>query len=236
MAPLSKKQMKKWLAVAGLNIILGAIVAIVQVVTLAKLYEWVDWICLGLWCGVFMISAGTLTIRRHFRLIASTVCAMLTGLGLIIFYAWNLGVYNNFSYSYYGNDGFNITTGPEAYCYYYGYNDQLCDWRMASDIIFIVCGSLALIVNLLLTMNAEAIVIVQPIVRYPVNNVYGTTNTTYMATSNQHPAANQQTVNQVPVVTYPSNNTNKGVEHGYQTSPPGYPPVNNNQQQQQQPV
>jgi hypothetical protein len=31
MAPLSKKQMKKWLAVAGLNIILGAIVAIVQV-------------------------------------------------------------------------------------------------------------------------------------------------------------------------------------------------------------
>jgi hypothetical protein len=36
-----------------------------QVVTLAKLYEWVDWICLGLWCGVFMISAGTLTIRRQ---------------------------------------------------------------------------------------------------------------------------------------------------------------------------
>jgi hypothetical protein len=110
------------------------------------------------------------------------------------------------------------------------------DWRFTSDIIFIVCGSLALIFNLFLTMNAKAIVIVQPIVRYPVNNVYGTTNTTYMATSNQHPAGYQQTVYQVHVVTYPSNNTNNGVEHGYQTSPPGYPPVNNNQQQQQQPV
>jgi hypothetical protein len=107
---------------------------------------------------------------------------------------------------------------------------------MASDIIFIVCGCLAMMINLVLSINAKAIVIVQPIVRYPVNNVYGTTNTTYMATSNQHPAANQQTVNQVPVVTYPSNNTNNGVEHGYQTSPPGYPPVNNNQQQQQLPV
>jgi hypothetical protein len=50
-----------------------------------------------------------------------SVCAMLSGLALIIFYAWNLGVYNNYS-SYYGF----ITTGPEAYCYYYGYNDQLC--------------------------------------------------------------------------------------------------------------
>jgi hypothetical protein len=94
---------------------------------------------------------------------------------------------------------------------------------------------LALIVNLLLTINSEAIVIVRPIFRYPVNNVYPistTINTTYMATSNQHPAAYQQTVYQVPVVTDPSNNTNKGVEHGYQTSPPGYPPVNNNNQQQ----
>jgi hypothetical protein len=57
-----------------------------------------------------------------------------------------------------------------------------------------------------------------------------------VVTSNQHPpayypTANQQTVYQVPVVTYPSNNTNNGVV--YQTSPPGYPPVNN---QQQQPV
>jgi hypothetical protein len=105
---------------------------------------------------------------------------------------------------------------------------------MASDIIFIVCGCLALIVNLLLTINSEEIVIVQPIVLYPFNNVYpiSTTNTTYMATSNQHPAGYQQTVNQVPVVTDPSNNTNNGVS--YQTSPPGYPPVNNNQQQQQQ--
>jgi hypothetical protein len=104
---------------------------------------------------------------------------------------------------------------------------------MASDIIFIVCGCLALIVNLLLTMNAKEIVIVQPIVRYPDNNVYpmSTTNTTYVVTSNQHPAGYQQTVYQVPVMTYLSNNTNNGVI--YQTSPPGYPPVNNNQQQQQ---
>jgi hypothetical protein len=114
------------------------------------------------------------------------------------------------------------------------------DWRLAADIIFIVCGSLALIVNLLLTMNAEAIVIFPPDIRYPVNNVnaypMSTTNTTYVVTSNQHstayyPTANQQTVYQVPVVTYPSNNTNNGVV--YQTTSPGYPPVNN---QQQQPV
>jgi hypothetical protein len=108
------------------------------------------------------------------------------------------------------------------------------DWRMTTDIIFIVCGSLALIFNLFLTMNAKEIVIVRPIViRHPVNNVYpiSTNNTTYMVTSNQPSAAFQQTVYQVPVVTYPSNNTNNGVI--YQTSPPGYPPVNNNQQQQQ---
>jgi hypothetical protein len=81
----------------------------------------------------------------------------------------------------------------------------------------------------------------RPIVRYPVNHVnaypMSTTNTTYMVTSKQHPAtyyptANQQTVYQAPVVTYPSNNTNNGVI--YQTTSPGYPPVNN--QQQQQPV
>ncbi|XP_046641313.1 uncharacterized protein LOC124326479 isoform X5 [Daphnia pulicaria] len=216
MAPLSEQEMKKWRAVAGLNIILGAIVAIVQVATLISLHELVDWFGIGIWGGVFMISAGTLTIRRNPRLIFMSICALLSGVALIIFYALILGVYINRGY----------------YCYYA--DDSLCDWRMASDIIFIVCGCLALIVNLLLTINSEEIVIVQPIVLYPFNNVYpiSTTNTTYMATSNQHPAGYQQTVNQVPVVTDPSNNTNNGVS--YQTSPPGYPPVNNNQQQQQQ--
>ena len=86
---------------------------------------------------------------------------------------------------------------------------------MTADIIFIVCGCLAWIVNLLLTMNAKAIVIVQPIVRYPVNNVYpiSTNNTTYMVTSSQHSPAGNGVI--------------------YQTTSPGYPPVNNNQQQQQ---
>jgi hypothetical protein len=87
MAPLSEQDMKKWRAVAGLNVILGSIVAIVQVLhhhisimsfglimtemnyvkqvaTLISLYEWVDWIGIGIWGGCFMISAGTLTIRR----------------------------------------------------------------------------------------------------------------------------------------------------------------------------
>jgi hypothetical protein len=35
-----------------------------QVATLASLYERVDWIGIGIWRGYFMISAGTLTIRR----------------------------------------------------------------------------------------------------------------------------------------------------------------------------
>jgi hypothetical protein len=59
-------------------------------------------------------------------------------------------------------------------------------------------------------MNAKDIVIVRQIVRYLLNKVYGTTNTTNMATSNQHPAGYQHTVYQVSVVTYPSNNTNNG--------------------------
>ncbi|EFX82361.1 hypothetical protein DAPPUDRAFT_241421 [Daphnia pulex] len=230
MAPLNDKEMKKWRAVAGLNVILGSIVLIVQVATLFTLYEWVDWIGIGIWGGCFMISAGSLTIQRNPRLISMSVCAMLSGLALIIFYAWNLGVYNNYS-SYYGL----ITTGPEAYCYYYG------DWRLAADIIFIVCGCLAMMINLVLSMNAKAIVVIRPIVRYPVNHVnaypMSTTNTTYVVTSSQHPTAyyptaNQQTVYQVPVVTYPSNNTNNGVIY-QTTSPAGYPPMNNNQQQQQ---
>ncbi|XP_046448060.1 uncharacterized protein LOC124196866 [Daphnia pulex] len=222
MAPLSDQEMKKWRAVAGLNIIFGAIAAIVQVATLATLgNELVDFFGIGIWGGCFMMSAGTLTIKRNPRLFSNSICALLSGLALIILYAWNLGVYINQEGYYY-------------YCISYGYYDtytQICHWRLASDIIFIVCGSLALIFNLLLTMNAKAIVVVWPIVQNPVNNVHGMTNTTYMATSNQHPAAYQQTVYQVPVMTYPSNNTNNGVI--YQTTPAGYPPVNNNQQQQQ---
>jgi hypothetical protein len=53
-------------------------------------------------------------------LFSMSICALLSGLALIIFYAWNLGVYNNFSYNWYMNDG------PEAYCYYYNYNGGLC--------------------------------------------------------------------------------------------------------------
>jgi hypothetical protein len=119
---------------------------------LSTLYEWVDWIGIGIWGGCFMISAGSLTIKRKLvpiiqtfeqhiipiiriiivisnsnfthspRLISMSICAMLSGLALIIFYAWNLGVYNNFSYN-----GYMINYyGPEAYCYYYNYNDDLC--------------------------------------------------------------------------------------------------------------
>jgi hypothetical protein len=87
--PLNEKEMKKWRAVAGLNVILGSIVLIVQVIkytstlsnivcwviicckihvkqvaTLFTLYEWVDWIGIGIWGGCFMMSAGTLTIQR----------------------------------------------------------------------------------------------------------------------------------------------------------------------------
>ncbi|EFX82360.1 hypothetical protein DAPPUDRAFT_316870 [Daphnia pulex] len=186
MAPLSnEKEMKKWRAVAGLNVILGSIVLIVQVATAFTLgHELIDFIGIGIWGGCFMISAGTLTIRRNPKLISNSICALLSGLSLIISYAWNLGVYNNQEGYYY-------------YCISYGYYDtytKMCHWRKASDIIFIVCGSLALIVNLFLTMNAEAIVIFPPSVRYPVNNVYDTTNITYMVTSNQHPNGYQQTV------------------------------------------
>ena len=85
-----------------------------------------------------------------------------------------------------------------------------------------------MMVNLVLSMNAKKIVIVRPIVRYPVNNAYpmSTTNTTYVVTSSHpatYPVATQPTVYQV---SYPSNNTANGVI--YQT--PGYPPMNNNQQ------
>jgi hypothetical protein len=49
------------------------------------------------------------------RLISMSICALLSGLALIIFYAWNLGVYNNQEGYYYN------------YCYSYGYyDDSLC--------------------------------------------------------------------------------------------------------------
>ncbi len=120
---------------------------------------------------------------------------------------------------------------------------------MAADIVFIVCGCLAMIVNLVLSMNAKAIVVVRPAIRYPVNNVNAypmmsaTANTTYVVTSSSHPAAypvlanpQQTTVYQVPVVTYPTTHntaSNNGVIYHQTTSPAGYyPPVNNQQQQQ----
>lgn len=37
-----------------------------QVATLLTLYEWVDWIGIGIWGGCFMISAGSLTIQRRY--------------------------------------------------------------------------------------------------------------------------------------------------------------------------
>jgi hypothetical protein len=110
------------------------------------------------------------------------------------------------------------------------------DWRLAADIIFIVCGTLAMILNIVLSMNARDIVIIRPIVRYPVNNVnaypMSTTNTTYVVTSPAvYPVATQQTVYQMPVATYPANNNMNNGAVVYQTH--GYPPM---QQQQQQPV
>jgi hypothetical protein len=44
-----------------------------QVATLASLYERVDWIGIGIWRGCFMISAGTLTIRRKWVSIGSKI-------------------------------------------------------------------------------------------------------------------------------------------------------------------
>jgi hypothetical protein len=46
-----------------------------------------------------------------------SICAMLSGLALIIFYAWNLGVYNNpgyycYSYSYYDASSCKCTRPP----------------------------------------------------------------------------------------------------------------------------
>lgn len=57
------------------------------------------------------------------RLISMAICALLSGLALVIFYSWNLGVYNN--YSYYSR---NATTSPvyKPYCVYYSYNASLC--------------------------------------------------------------------------------------------------------------
>jgi hypothetical protein len=43
-----------------------------QVLTLFTLYEWVDWIGIGIWGGCFMISAGFLTIQRKWVSIGKT--------------------------------------------------------------------------------------------------------------------------------------------------------------------
>lgn len=98
------------------------------------------------------------------------------------------------------------------------------DWRLASDIIFVVFGVFAVIINLVLTANAPAIMVARSAVRYPVNAYPMTTmtNTTYVMTSRPttYPV-NSQTVYQVPVATYPPQQTTGVI---YQTSP-GYPPV-----------
>jgi hypothetical protein len=44
-----------------------------QVATLISLHELVGWISIGIWGGVFMISAGTLTIRRKWVSIGSKI-------------------------------------------------------------------------------------------------------------------------------------------------------------------
>ncbi|XP_057376886.1 uncharacterized protein LOC130698096 [Daphnia carinata] len=219
-----EKGMQKWRIVGGFNVIVGCIVLVVQVATLLTLWEWVDWIGIGIWGGCFMISAGSLTIQRSPRLISMSVCALLSGLALVIFYAWNLGVYNNYSYNY---TRVNATGVYKPYCIHYGYTTSLCQWRLASDIIFIVCGSLAMMINIVLSANTKAIVVIRPLVRYPVNTVnaypMSTTNTTYVMTNSRpsaYPVATQQMVYQMPNNgTYPTG----GVV--YQTSPGHQQPV-----------
>lgn len=231
-----EKGMQKWRIVGGFNVLLGVIVLIVQVATLLTLYEWVDWIGIGIWGGCFMISAGSLTIQRSPRLISMAICALLSGLALVIFYSWNLGVYNN--YSYYNSRNATTSYVYKPYCVHYNYNASLCQWRLASDIIFVVCGSLAMMINIVLSANTKAIVVIRPLVRYPVNTVnaypMSTTNTTYVVTNSRpaaYPVATQQMVYQMPVnngmyptsgVVYQSSSGNQQPVYYAQANPPAY--------------
>lgn len=201
---------------AGSNIFLGCLTMILQISTLSTLYEWVDFIGVGLWGGSFMISAGTLTTRRHPRLVSMAVLALVSAVTMVVVYSINLGYVDSNSY----------------WCREQFYGDQ-CDWRIASDIIFIVCGSIGIPINLYLSFKAKSIAVAQPPrMMYQMNN-YGrpvaVASTTYVTTTpmTTYPA------------TYPAGQTQviyQGQAPMYQAQPATYPSPNGAIVYQQQPV
>uniref|UniRef100_A0A0P5RTL6 Transmembrane protein n=1 Tax=Daphnia magna TaxID=35525 RepID=A0A0P5RTL6_9CRUS len=137
----------RYLAIA--NMIEGCIVVLLQLAVLITLHDWVDWICIGFWGGGLMVLAGMWALQRSKKkMIPTAALAILGALCMIGFYSWNVSVIDCDDYDRPDKSKGNWEEE----------NPELCQWRVASDILFIIFGCLAVATNMFMAAKASMIV------------------------------------------------------------------------------
>ncbi|XP_057376896.1 uncharacterized protein LOC130698104 [Daphnia carinata] len=137
----------RYLAIA--NMFEGCLAVLLQLAVLVTLHDWVDFICIGFWGGVLMVLAGMWTLQRSpKKMITTASLAMFGGLCMVGFYSWNVSTV----------DCGNITTTPNGARGNWENDPDLCSWRLASDILFIIFGCFAIVINIFMAARTSMII------------------------------------------------------------------------------
>lgn len=140
-------KMLRYLAIA--NMFEGCLAVLLQLAVLVTLHDWVDFICIGFWGGVFMVLAGMWTLQKSpKKMITTAALSMLGGLCMVGFYSWNVSTV----------DCGAITPPPAGARGNWENDPDLCSWRLASDILFIIFGCFAIVINIFMAARASTII------------------------------------------------------------------------------
>nr|CAH0113370.1 unnamed protein product [Daphnia galeata] len=143
-------KMLRRLAVA--NMFEGCVVVLLQLAVLITLHDWVDFICIGFWGGVLMGMTGMWTLqRRPKRMITTAALSMLAGLCMVGFYSWQVSTVDCSSIPPTVDPNARKSSNWES-------DPDLCSWRQASDILFIILGCLAIGNNIFLAARASTLI------------------------------------------------------------------------------
>ncbi|XP_046448057.1 uncharacterized protein LOC124196864 [Daphnia pulex] len=184
----------------------GCILVLMQLAVLITLHDWVDWICIGFWGGGLMIMAGMWALQRsQKKMITTSALAMIGGLCLVGFYSWHVSTVDCSEI-----DDRNQNQSRKSQ---WEDDSDLCDWRLASDILFIIFGLVAIGINMFMAVRGSTL-----------TGAHSRRSSNSSHSGHHHPPA--PVVHPVPVVHHHTT---------YVTPEATYPiPYNPNQQQQQQ--
>ncbi|KAI9563433.1 hypothetical protein GHT06_010896 [Daphnia sinensis] len=140
-------KMLRYLAIA--NMCEGCLTVLLQLAVLVTLHDWVDFICIGFWGGVLMILAGMWTLQNSpKKMITTAALSMIGGLCMVGFYSWNVSIV----------DCGTIPPTPAGARGNWENDPDLCSWRLASDILFIIFGCFALVINIFMAARASTLI------------------------------------------------------------------------------